>query len=204
MRGNLTGVFSQTPRGSRGIIRAAGKKAGLELLQASRLTSYQPARLSSGSNNACDTYNIDDRCSSTAAQCCNMFGYMDNPRSSCNSCAGNNHRIPDIHSSCIGMRGNRIRFRLVRPRLKPERQLVSWEPEPVQLLPMEVKEVFSYISPLFVRLRRMQTPAKDCIGTYENRASSPFIMNRIRPGFAVPSATKKSGSFQRIFRVLTA
>jgi hypothetical protein len=39
---------------------------------------------------------------------------------------------------------------------------------------MEVKEVFSYISSLFVRLRGMQTPAKECIGAYENRAFSSF------------------------------
>jgi hypothetical protein len=69
------------------------------------------------------------------------------------------------------MRGNRIRFRL-----KPERQLVLPAPEPAQLLPMEAKEVFSLISSLFVRLRGMQTPAKECIGAYGNRAFSSFLV----------------------------
>jgi hypothetical protein len=44
----------------------------------------------------------------------------------------------DNRNSCIRTRDNRPRFRL-----KPERQFVSPEPEPVRLLPMEAKEVFS-------------------------------------------------------------
>ena len=53
--------------------------------------------------------------------------------------------IPVISRIAVigGMRGNRIQLRLLRRRLKPERQLVLLEPEPVRLLPMEVKEVFS-------------------------------------------------------------
>jgi hypothetical protein len=62
---------------------------------------------------------------------------------------------------------------------------------------MEVKEVFSYISPLFVRLRGMQTPVTERIGAYEDRAFSSFIMNRIRPVPRFPDMPKKSGDFQR-------
>jgi hypothetical protein len=62
---------------------------------------------------------------------------------------------------------------------------------------MEVKEVFSYNSPFFVRLRGMQTPATECIGAYETRAFSSLIINRIRPASRFPDTPKKSGDFQR-------
>ena len=165
------------------------------MLQASQ-PSHEPRAFSSGNSNSYDACEFDGRCSSTAVQC-NTFGNMENPRNSCNSYVGNNHRIPDIRSSCTGMLGNQIRPRLLRSRLKPERKFVLPEPEPVRLLPMEVKEVFSYNSPLFVRLRGMQTPATECIGADENCASSSFIMNRIGPASRFPDTPKKSGDFQR-------
>jgi hypothetical protein len=68
---------------------------------------------------------------------------MDNRRNSCSSSVGNT-RIPGIRNR-NDIRDNRSRPRLLLSRLKPERQLVLLEPEPVRLLPMEVKEVFSYI-----------------------------------------------------------
>jgi hypothetical protein len=68
-----------------------------------------------------------------------MFGYKGTHRNSYNSHGDNTHFIPGSRNS--GMRGNRLR--LLRRRLKPERQLVLLEPEPARLLPMEVKEVFS-------------------------------------------------------------
>ena len=40
------------------------------------------------------------------------------------------------------MRDNRSLLRLLLSRLKPERQLVLLEPEPVRSLPMEVKKFF--------------------------------------------------------------
>ena len=97
---------------------------------------------SSGNSNSYDACEFDGRCSSTAVRCSKTIGNMENPRNSRNSCAGSIH-IPDIRSSRTGMRGNQIRSRPVQRRLKPERQLVLPEPEPAQLLPMEVKEVFS-------------------------------------------------------------
>src|SRR4029077_7422563 len=108
-----------------------------------------------------------------------MFGEMDNRRSSCNSCAGNTH-IPDIRSSRTDRRDNRSRPRLRRSRLKPERQLVLPEQDSARLLPMEVKEVFSYILlclnfPLFVCLQRDRCSWHGAQGAYENRASSLFI-----------------------------
>jgi hypothetical protein len=51
---------------------------------------------------------------------------------------------------------------------------------------MEVKEVFSYISPLFVRLRGMQIPVMKCIGAYEDRAFSSFNYESNPIGLAVP------------------
>ena len=139
------------------------------MLQASQLTSHQPVRFSSGSNDACDACNIDGRCSSTAVHCCNTFWNMDNPRNSRNSCVGNNHNCsPGIRSSRIGTRGNRIRFRRGRFQPKPERQPLLPAPEPVRLLPMEVKEVFSYIPLLFVS-EVSQLPAKECVGAAEKR-----------------------------------
>ena len=71
-----------------------------------------------------------------------MFGYKGTHRNSYNSHGDNTRYIPDSRNSRTGMQGNRIRLRLLRRRLKPERQLVLLEPEPVRLLPMEVKEVF--------------------------------------------------------------
>src|SRR5262249_3322306 len=127
------------------MISAQTKKADLELLQASQLTSHHPVRFSSCSNSdACDACNIYGRCSSRADQCSNTFGNMDNPRNSCNSCVGNSHNMPDIHS-CTRMRGNRIRRQLARSQPKPEHQLVLPEPAPVRLLLMAVKEVFSLV-----------------------------------------------------------
>ena len=70
-----------------------------------------------------------------------MFGYKGTHRNSYNSHGDNTRYIPDSRNSRTGMQGNRIR--LLRRRLKPERQLVLLEPEPARLLPMEVKEVFS-------------------------------------------------------------
>ena len=70
-----------------------------------------------------------------------MFGYKGTHRNSYNSHGDNTHYIPGSRNS--GIRGNRIRLRLLRRRLKPERQLVLMAPELVRLLPMEVKEVFS-------------------------------------------------------------
>jgi len=56
---------------------------------------------------------------------------------------------------------------------------------------MEVKEVFSYISPLFVHLRGMQAPAGACIGAYEKRAFSSFNYESNPTAFAVPVREKK-------------
>jgi hypothetical protein len=80
---------------------------------------------------------------STSTHCNSMFGYKGTHRNSYNSHGDNTRYIPGSRNSSTGMRGNRIRLRLLRRRLKPERQLVLLEPEPVRLLPMEVKEVFS-------------------------------------------------------------
>jgi hypothetical protein len=46
------------------------------------------------------------------------------------------------------MRDNRRLLRLLLSRLKPERQLVLLEPEPVRLQSMEAKEVFSLGPPI--------------------------------------------------------
>ena len=104
---------------------------------------------------------------------------MDNRRSSCSNCAGNTH-IPGIRSR-NDIRDNRSRFRLRRPRLKPERQLVWLEPEPVRLLPMEVKEVFSYIL-LFMNFpvvcvfaEGLKAPGTELAGACKNRAFPLFI-----------------------------
>jgi len=135
--------------------------------------------LSGGSNNACDASYIDGRCSSTAAQYCNTFGKMDNRRSSCSSCAGNSY-IPGIRNSHIpgirsrnDIRDNRSRFRLLRCRLKPERQLVLPESKPVRLLSMEVKEVFSLFSLLldFPFFQEDDTPVRELIDAFRPRPS---------------------------------
>jgi hypothetical protein len=157
------------------------KKAGLELLQASYLTLTSTLRFSSGSYNAYGACGFDRLCGSRAAQYCNTFGNMENRRSSRNSCAGNTHtHIPDIRSR-NDMRDNRIRPRLLRCRLKPERQLVLLAPKPVRLLPMEVKAVFSYIL-LFMNFpvvcvfaEGLKAPHAELTGACENRASSLFI-----------------------------
>jgi hypothetical protein len=62
---------------------------------------------------------------------------------------------------------------------------------------MEVKEVFSYIAPLFVRLRGVQSPATECIGAYENRAFSSFYYESNPTGLAVPGHSEKERGFQR-------
>ena len=182
---DLAGFFSQTPRRvGLDFLAAAGVTAlrassvlresmsflrGMIWLQvkkklawncskpASQLTLTSTLRFSGGSNNAYDACEFDGRCSNTAAQCSKTSGKMDNRRSSCNSCAGNTHiHIPGIRSR-NDIRDYRIRPRRLLSRLKPERQLVLLEPEPVRLLPMEVKEVFSLGPPMcefqFVALR---------------------------------------------------
>src|SRR4029453_4541295 len=95
------------------------------------------------------------------------------------------------------MPDNRSRFRLLRCRLKPERQLVLPESKPVRLLPMEVKEVFSYI------LLFMNFPVCSCV--YRGNESSyydgahraceksrlfPFYMIRIPTMSRFPSQAK--------------
>src|SRR4029079_15747297 len=140
MRGSLAGFFSETPRRSSGVIRRQ-KKAGLELLQASRLTSHQPNSVSSDNNNACDACNTDGH-RSKAGRCNYTFGNTGYLHNICNSCAGNS-RIPDIRNSYTHMKGNRPQLRPVRFQPKPEHQLVSSEPKPVRLPLTEVKEVFS-------------------------------------------------------------
>ena len=99
---------------------------------------------------------------------------MDNRRSSCSSYAGNTH-IPGIRSR-NDMRDNRRLLRLLLSRLKPERQLVLLEPEPVRLLPMEVKEVFSLGPPIcefqFVALK----DANSWDGAYGRILKSRFFL----------------------------
>jgi hypothetical protein len=102
-------------------------------------SSRQPVRFFSGYNNDCD--DGDDAAGSTSTHCNSMFGYTGFHRNSYNSHGDNTRYIPGRRNSRTGMRGNRIR--LLRDRLKPERQLVLLEPEPARLLPTEVKEVFS-------------------------------------------------------------
>src|SRR4029077_10868485 len=118
----------------------AQKKLAWNCSKPADYPSHQPVRFSSGSDNAYDACEIDGCCSSTAVQCNKTFGNMDNRRSSCSSCGGNTH-IPGIRSLDIRSHNdipdNRSRLRLLRCRLKPERQLVLLEPEPVRSLPME-------------------------------------------------------------------
>ena len=135
------------------MIRLQAKKGWLGIAPSQPLNLTNPAP-SGGSNNAYDACELDCLCSNTGAQYCNTFGKLDNRRSSCRSYAGNSY-IPGIRNSHIpgirsrnDIRDSRSRFRRLRPRLKPERQLVLLEPEPVRLLPMEVKEVFSYHPPI--------------------------------------------------------
>ena len=89
-------------------------------------------RFSSGSNNAYDACEFDARCSSMVGQYSKTSGKTDNRHSSCSSYAGNTH-IPDIHNR-NDMQDNRRLRRLLLSRLKPERQLVLLEPEPVRSL----------------------------------------------------------------------
>jgi hypothetical protein len=125
---------------------ASGKKGWLGIAPSQPLNLTPTLRFSSGSNNAYNACELDGSYNSTAVQCSKTFGKMDNRRSSCSSCAGNTHtHIPGIRSSRNDIQDNRSRPRLLPSRLKPERQLVLLEPEPVQSLPMEVKEVFSRI-----------------------------------------------------------
>ena len=121
---------------------ASGKKGWLGIAP-SQPVNFALISAFSGGSNAYDACEFDGRCSSTVAQCSKTSGKMDNRRSSCSNCAGNTH-IPGIRSH-NDMRDNRSRPRLLLSRLRPERQLVLLELEPVRLLPMEVKEVFSYI-----------------------------------------------------------
>src|SRR5262249_35812030 len=144
VRGNFAEFLSPAPPRVNRNRNAPGenKKLAWTCSKPARWASHQPIRFSSGSNNA-DTCEIGGRCSSTAAQCSNTFDNKDSHRSSCNSFVGSIHSSPGDRNNCTGMRGNQIRFRLLRHRLKPEHQLVLPAPEPVRLLPTEVKEVFS-------------------------------------------------------------
>src|SRR5439155_17620778 len=136
MRDNFAGFLSETPRElARAPESQRKRKAGLELFQASSLVLTLARQLNNSDNNgACDDDEPGARCSNTDAHRSSKCGNMDSPRNSRNSCLGNNR-------TC--MRDNRIRFRLLRPRRKPVHQLVLPGPEPVRLLSMEVKEVFS-------------------------------------------------------------
>ena len=128
------------------MIRLQTQKGWLGIAPSQPVNFALISAFSGGSNNAYDACEFDGRCSSTAAQCSKTFGKMDNRRSSCSSYAGNTH-IPGIRSR-NDRRDNRRLLRLLLSRLKPERQLVLLEPEPVRLLPMEVKEVFSLGPPI--------------------------------------------------------
>ncbi len=99
-------------------------------------------------------------------------------------------RIPDIRSSCTRTQGNQIQLRLDLFQPKPERQLVSSERAPARLPPMEVKEFFSYISPLFFAFEECKLLLEHGIGAYEGRLF-PLIMNRIGPVLWSPCSTKK-------------
>ena len=132
-----------------------------------------------GDDDSCGAGKPGGRCSSTVARC--SSDNTETPRNNCNNYVGNTQNIPDIRSSRNDMRDNRRRFRLLRPRLKPERQLVWLEPEPVRLLPMEVKEVFSYIL-LFMNFpvvcvfaEGLKAPGTELTGACNNRAFSLFI-----------------------------
>jgi hypothetical protein len=124
------------------------KKGWLGIAPSQPINLRSTPRFSGGSNNAYDACEFGGRCSSTAAQCSKTFGKMDNRRSSCSSYAGNTHtHIPDIRNR-NDMQDNRRLRRLLLSRLKPERQLVLLEPEPVRSLSMEVKAVFSLGPPM--------------------------------------------------------
>jgi hypothetical protein len=157
------------------------KKAGLELLPSQLIPPLHRPLLNHGDG----AYGVDKlggRCSSTAVRCNSKYHNTDTPH---NSCMGN---IRNNRNSCIGMLGTRLR-------LKPERQLVSPEPEPVRLLPMEVKAVFSCFLCGFVCSRGMQTPAKERIGACVDHASASFYMNRMRAVSRPPVTSKKRGLF---------
>jgi len=130
------------------MIRLQAKKGWLGIAPSQPINPHtNPSAFSGGSNNAYDACEIDGRCSSTIAQWSKTSGKMDNRRSSCSSCAGNTH-IPGIRIR-NDRRDNRSLLRLLLSRLKPERQLVLLEPEPVRSLSMEVKEVFSLGPPIY-------------------------------------------------------
>ena len=99
--------------------------------------------LNDGDDDSCGAGKPGGRCSSTAARCSS-----DNTEIPRNNYVGNTHYIPDIRSR-NDMRDNRRLLRLLLSRLKPERQLVLLEPEPVRSLSMEVKEVFSLGPPIY-------------------------------------------------------
>src|SRR5438552_6356986 len=132
MRDNFAGFLSGTARElGRAPESQRKRKAGLELFQASSLALTLARQLNNSDNNgACDDDEPGARCSNTDAHRSSKCGNMDSPRNSRNTLGSRNN--------CNGRPGNRIRYRRT-----PERQLVSPEPEPVRLLPMEVKEVFS-------------------------------------------------------------
>ena len=140
MRSNFTGFLSETPRE---LVPGAGesgkKKSWLGIVPSQLIPSpHQP--LLSHDDGAYGVGALGGCCSSTAAQRSSRCDSTDTRR---NSCMGNSRNSPDTRNSCIGTPGNRIRFLLLRLLPKPERQLVLPEAEPVRLLPMEVKEVFS-------------------------------------------------------------
>jgi hypothetical protein len=79
--------------------------------------------------------------------------------------------------------------------LKPERQLVLLEPEPIRLLPMEVKEVFSYIL-LFANFpvvcvfeEGLKAPGTELTSACKI-APFPFLSDSNTRNVAVPSQTK--------------
>ena len=170
--------FIETPsQASRGMIRLQAKERLAWNCSSQPLNLTNPAP-SGGSNDAYNACELDSFCSNTAARYNKMFGNpnMDNRRSSCNGCAGSTH-IPSTRSPGIrsrnDIRDSRSRFRRLRPRSKPERQLVLLEPEPVRLLPMEVKEVFSYHPPI------LNFPLVCVFAAHVKIALSPFYLIRI-------------------------
>ena len=126
---------------------------------------------------------------------------MDNRRNSHSSCADNTHtpgihsRIPGIRSCCNDIRDNRSRCLRLQCQLKLERRLALLEPERVLLLPMELKEAFSCVPPMFEfslycvfhRDRKLLDGAHRRIS--ESRPL-PFLSDSNTNDVAVPLATK--------------
>ena len=168
MRGRFAAFFSQTPRAVSSATWLSKRKLVWNCSKPARSYSHKARQVSSGSNNAYSAGEFDGHCSYT-------FGNKDTPRNSCNSCVGNNRNTPDTRNSCTCKPDNRIRPQLLRFRLKPERQPVLSAPRQVRLLPMEVKEVFSWFFLLlqFCLLSGgMKAPVREFIDTL--RLRSPF------------------------------